>query len=118
MPVFHEYRFAFADMNRFERLIGYPGSPYRYRNKLIVDRPLGADRNWHLFASNEAFFNLSAGNWNQNRFQAGVGRRLNHHVSVDLYYLERVANGAAQSANILGTTLTMRLTPVKGEKDP
>lgn len=116
MPMFHVHHFALADMNRFERLIGYPGSPYRYRNRLFVDRPFGANEQWHWFANNEAFFNLSAGTWNQNRFQAGAGSRLNSRLSLDVYYLERVANGAAQTTNVLGTTLTVRLTPVKQQR--
>ena len=110
-PVFRLNRFTLADTSRFEKLIGYPGAPVRYRNKLFFDRPFGPHERWHLFAGDEVFFNLSAASWNQNRLQAGAGSRLNSRLSLDVYYLQRVANSAAQSSNVLGTTLTVRMTP-------
>jgi hypothetical protein len=117
-PVFSVNRFTLYDRNRFEKLVGYPGSPVRYRNRLFVNRPFGANERWHWFADDEAIFNLSAGNWNQNRFQAGAGARLNPRLSLDIYYLERVANGAAETTNVLGTILTVRLKRLEGSEKP
>jgi hypothetical protein len=117
-PAFRVNRFSLADMNRFEKLIGYTGSPVRYRNKVFLDRPFGAGEQWHFFVTNEIFFNLSAGNWNQNRFQAGAGKRLSSRLFLDMYYLERVSNGAAESTNVLGTVLTVGITPIKEGEHP
>jgi len=100
-----------ADRNRFEKLFGYPGKPSRYRNRIMADLPLGANDRWHIFAGDEIFFNLSAGNWNQNRFQAGGGAKLNRRLSLDIYYLQRNATGGAHSTHVLGTTLKVALKP-------
>lgn len=108
---FHVGRFAVADRNRFEKLIGYKASPIRYRNRLMVDRPFGARDLWHLFADDEIFFNLSIRSWNQNRFQAGGGARLNRRLFLDGYYLQRNPSGGAPTTRVLGTTLRVILTP-------
>jgi hypothetical protein len=106
-------RLTLADRNRFEKLIGYGTSPVRYRNRLMVDRPFGAREQWHLFVDDEIIFNLSAGGWNQNRFQAGGGARLSQRLFLDVYYLQRDASGGALVAHVLGTTLRVALTRKK-----
>jgi hypothetical protein len=113
--MFHVGRLAIADRNRFEKLIGYPTSPVRYRNRLMVDRPFGAHDRWHLFIADEVFFNLSSTTWNQNRFQAGGGARLNHCVFLDGYYLQRDPSAGAPTTHVLGTTMRVSLTPKKKE---
>jgi hypothetical protein len=102
-------RFRAADRNRFEKLIGYPGSPVRFRNRLSLDRPFGAHDRWHIFTADEIFFNLSTSSWNQNRFQAGTGARLNNRVFFDIYYLQRNPNGGV-TTHALGTTLRISVT--------
>ncbi len=108
---FQAGRFTIADRNRFEKLIGYPTSPVRYRNRVGLDREFGAHNRWHLFVNDEIFFNLSASRWNQNRFQAGGGARLNRRLFLDIYYLQRNAAAGAPEARVLGTTLRVALTP-------
>jgi hypothetical protein len=97
------------DQNRFEKLFDYGSGPLRYRNLLLADVPLDP-RQWHMFVDDEIFFNLSNSSWNQNRCQAGVGRRLSTRLRLDLYYLQRSAPGGAAPAHVLGTILTVRLT--------
>jgi hypothetical protein len=109
--MFHVGRLAIADRNRFEKLIGFPTSPVRYRNRLMVDRPFGAYDLWHLFADDEVFFNLSNSSWNQNRFQTGGGARLNRRLFLDVYYLQRNPSGGAPTTRVLGTALRVTLTP-------
>jgi hypothetical protein len=99
--------FTVSDRNRFEKLVGYPGSPVRYRNRILLDRAFGPGKRWHLFTADEAFFNLSTLEWNQNRFQAGGGARLNRRLGLDIYYLQKNAAGGA--AHVLGTTLKVAL---------
>lgn len=106
---FHARRFTLADRNRFEKLIGYGDSPVRYRNRIFLDWPSGARGRWHLFTDDEVFFNLTAGSWNQNRFQAGGGARLNRRLFFDVYYLQRAPSGGAAKTTVLGTTLTVRI---------
>jgi hypothetical protein len=110
---FHVRRFTLADRNRFEKLIGYGDSPVRYRNRIFLEWPLGARNRWHLFTDDEVFFNLTAGSWNQNRFQAGGGARLNRRLFFDIYYLQRTPSGGTAKTNVLGTTLRIRITPRK-----
>jgi hypothetical protein len=105
----HAGRLTVADRNRFEKLIGYPGSPVRYRNRLLFDFPFGPQEHLHVFLDDEIVVNLSAGNFNQNRLQAGTGARLAPRLLLDLYYLQKnPATGAA--THVLGTTLRIRLT--------
>ena len=81
-------RVRFSDRNRFEKLYGLPGSPVRYRNKVTIDLPLASGR-WTPFLSNETFYDFSQRAWTQNRFQAGIGRRLTPVLKLDAYFLER-----------------------------
>ena len=67
----HLHHLMLADRNRWEKLIGYRGNPVRYRNRLLLDRPLGSDDRAHAFLDDEIFLNLSAANFNQNRLQTG-----------------------------------------------
>jgi hypothetical protein len=62
----------------------------RYRNRFLVDRTIGRSERWHAFVDDEIIFNLSAGSWNQNRFQLGGGTRFTPRLSLDVYYLRRI----------------------------
>jgi hypothetical protein len=109
LTAFKMRRFNLGDQNRFEKLIGYGDCPIRYRNLVLADRPIGEHGNWHIFCNDEVFFNLTAGNWNQNRFKAGGGARLNRRLFLDLYYLQRNSTGGAAPAHVLGTDLAVRI---------
>jgi hypothetical protein len=106
---FQSRHFTAVEQNRFEKLFDYGSEPVRYRNLLLADVPFRRGQ-WHSFVSNEIFFNLSNSSWNQNRFQAGAGRRLSPRLRLDLYYLQRNAGGGAVPAHVLGTLLSVRLT--------
>jgi hypothetical protein len=108
---FHASRLMVIDRNRFEKLIGFGASPIRYRNRLTFDLPFGAHNRWHVFADNEVFFDLSASQWNQNRFRTGGGAQLNRHLSLDVYYLQRNPSAGALETRLVGTTLKIQLTP-------
>jgi hypothetical protein len=105
----HLSRLTLSDRNRFEKLIGYPGSPVRYRNRLLLDCPFGSDGRAHVFIDDEVFFNLSAVNFNQNRFQFGSGIRFHPRFLLDLYYLQKNP-GSGTATYIFGTTLRIGLT--------
>lgn len=105
----HARHLTLVEQNRFEKLFDYGAEPVRYRNLMLADVPFER-KQWHCFVSDEVFFDLSNSSWNQNRFQAGAGRRLSPRLRLDLYYLRRNASGGAAPANVLGTILTVRLT--------
>jgi hypothetical protein len=104
----HLSRLTLADRNRFEKLIGYQGSPVRYRNRLLLDYPFGSDGRGHVFIDDEIFFNLSAVNFNQSRFQTGAGVRLHPRFLLDLYYLQK-NSGSGTPTYVFGTTLKVSL---------
>ena len=99
---------ALADGNRFEKLIGYPKEPIRYRNLILVDCPFGSAIHAHAFVGDEVFFDLSAGDYNQNRFQAGTGVHLNNRLLLDIYYL-RKDPVSSETIDALGSRLTLNL---------
>jgi hypothetical protein len=105
----HAKQLTVIEQNRLEKLFDYEAEPVRYRNLLLADVPFEHGQ-WHSFVSDEIFFNLSNSSWNQNRFQAGAGRRLSPRLRLDFYYLQRNASGGAAPAHVLGTILTVRLT--------
>jgi Protein of unknown function (DUF2490) len=108
----HKRRLTVLDQNRFEKLFNYGSEPVRYRNLLFGDVRFDHSQ-WHAFVDDEIFFNLSNSTWNQNRFQAGTGTRLNRRLSFDCYYLQRNARTGASPVHVLGTILTVKLTPVR-----
>jgi hypothetical protein len=104
-------RFSLADRNRFEKLVGFPGNPVRYRNRLFLDRSLGPRNAWHVFVEDEVIWNLSAGGWSQNRAQIGGGARLSRRLFLDVYYLRRNVSGGGPATNVVGNILKVALTP-------
>jgi hypothetical protein len=110
-PTFKLHRFVLADRNRFEKLVGFANSPVRYRNRFLVDAPFGAKERWHAFIDDEVIFNLTDGDWNQNRFEIGGGRQLAFRIFLDVYYLQRNPGGSAPQTRVAGTTLRINLRP-------
>ena len=109
-------RVRIADRNRFEQLIGFGTSPVRYRNRVLVDVPLGENGRWHAFGDDELFVDLSASNWSQNRLQLGGGAQVHDRLSVDLFYLLRSVHGAFSNTQVFGTTLRLMLTPPRKDR--
>lgn len=107
-PQVQTHGLLLTDRNRFEKLIGYPGAPVRYRNRILADWQLGPAKRLHAFIDDEALFNLTVGNFNQNRFQAGVGSRFDRRCGLDLYYLRKSPSGGTP-INVLGATLRVNV---------
>lgn len=117
-----EGRVNIEDRNRFERLTGLGeigrraglgASPVRYRNRLLVDAPLLKTGRWHLFASDEIFYDFEVSGWNQNRAQAGAGLRINERLSLDLYFLQQSLHAPSHEIPVVGSTLRVNLVPRK-----
>lgn len=105
----HREHLTLMDQNRFEKLFDYASEPVRYRNLLLLDRSFGRNVQWHSFVDDEIFFDLSAVNFNQNRFQAGTGVHLHPRFLLDLYYLQKNP-GSGAPTYAFGTILTVNLT--------
>lgn len=102
-----------GDGNRFEKLFGYPKEPVRYRNLFLMDYSFGSRLRAHAFVGDEVFFDLSAVDYNQNRFQAGAGVPLKGGVEFDLYYLQKDPVGST-TIHALGSRLTIDLDRRRG----
>lgn len=80
-----------SDRSQFERRFRYPQvDATRYRNRLQIQHPLklGALK-LQAFAADEVFYDWSAHEWVRNRFSVGVSRRINSHLTLDLYYMRQ-----------------------------
>ncbi len=80
----------FDDRNRIERLDGAPGDPWRYRNRLLIERvvtgmgPIGS-----IFASDEVFYDFARQRWSRNRAQIGFGVPVLRRDQIQVYYLRQ-----------------------------
>jgi len=110
-------RLTVSDRNRFERLFGLGNvgrraglgaAPVRYRNRLLAETPLGS--RWHLFASEEIFYDFEVSRWNQNRAQGGAGFRLSKPLLLDLYFIEQTARAPDRQTPVIGSTLRVDLS--------
>lgn len=104
--------FTLSDRNQFERRYRSTGArTNRYRNRVQVEHPVGADR-WNLsvFVSDEVFYDTAVDRWVRNRFAIGASKEFNKHFTQEFYYLRQ--NDAVSSPgdlNVIGTTLRIKL---------
>jgi len=109
---FNLEKFRFSDRNMFERRIRNPGiSSTRYRNRLLVEHPVGRSE-WGLswFVGDEIFYDWSVDRWVRNRFAVGGTKVFNKHFTQDIYYL-RQNDGVSipGDLNVIGTILRIKL---------
>jgi len=109
---FNVDKFRFSDRNMFERRIRNPGiSSTRYRNRLLVEHPVGPSK-WglSLFVGDEVFYDWSVDRWVRNRFAVGGTKVFNKHFTQDVYYL-RQNDGVSipGDLNVIGTILRIKL---------
>jgi len=109
---FNLEKFRFSDRNMFERRIRNPGiSSTRYRNRLLVEHPVGPSK-WglSLFVGDEVFYDWSVDRWVRNRFAVGGTKVFNKHFTQDVYYL-RQNDGVSipGDLNVIGTILRIKL---------
>ena len=84
---------------------------FRYRNKLIVDRPLQI-RNITLipYVSGELIWDRNAKAWNQNRSAFGVRLPFMKSLMFDPYYMRKNCTGCSRPAvDIFGLTVSWYL---------
>ena len=104
--------FTLSDRNQFERRYRNSGlKTTRYRNRFIVEHPIGPDKlKLSFFIGDEVFYDWAVDRWVRNRFAVGVIKVFNKHFTQDLYYL-RQNDGVSipGDLNVIGTTLRFRL---------
>jgi hypothetical protein len=82
--------FGMSDRNRFERRAMPTYTYLRYMNRFMVQHPIHIKSgSYNLSLADEVFYDAHIGAWSRNRFYAGIGRRVNSHVQVELYYLRQ-----------------------------
>lgn len=105
-------KFTVSDRNQLERRIRRPQvDATRYRNRLQIEHPLKlGGLKLQAFAGDEIFYDWNVHDWVRNRFSIGVTRRVNRHLTLDLYYM-RQNDGRTRPADlgIIGATYRIRL---------
>ena len=104
--------FRLSDRNQFDRRLRNSGvKSTRYRNRLLIEHPIGPDKlSLSLFVSDEVFYDWSVDRWVRNRFAVGASKVFNKHVTQDFYYL-RQNDGISDPGdlNVIATALRFRL---------
>lgn len=112
-------RVTISDRNRFEKLIGLGtfgkavglgASPWRYRNRALLDLSFGSSERWHAFANDEVFYDFAVTRWNQNRAQVGGGFRFSKRLHLDVYFIQQNTNRPAEEIRAVGSILRVALT--------
>jgi len=104
--------FTFTDRNLFERRMrSFAADATRYRNRLQVEHPARInDFKFNVFVADEVFYDSSVRAWSRNRFQIGMNRRLNKHLTGEVYYMHQSdAVATPGDLNVIGTVLRFRL---------
>jgi len=103
--------FHVSDRNRIEDEVGLPGDPWRYRNRLMVERPLHiALPIRSIFVSDEVFYDFGQRRLSRNRAQVGVTLTPVGPAALQLYLMRQDDAFAHPSGlNILGLTLKVEI---------
>ena len=95
------------DRNRFEFRWKDNGYNFRYRNKLMIDRPFQTGKVVLIpYASGELFWDRNAHAWNQRRYALGVRVPYQKSLMFDMYYLRKTCTDCTRSpVNAIGLTV-------------
>jgi hypothetical protein len=108
-PVGH---FVISDRNRVEFRFKRLQSRFtEYRNRLHIAHPIKIDKfEVEGFIADEIFYNSLFERWYRNRISIGIGKKINRHFTLELYYL-RQNDGLARPGDInaLGSAFKFRL---------
>jgi hypothetical protein len=82
--------FLLTDRNRVELRWVNGDFDLRYRNKLVIERPLKAEGiRFTPYASGELFYDRNHDSWNENHFSFGVQVPYKKLLMLDTYYLHK-----------------------------
>lgn len=102
--------FNFSDRNRFEYRVVGDDEKWRYRNLLKIAKPVEINGfSFSPYISNEIFYDLKKEELNQDRASVGFIKKINPHVTLDVYYMVRsdYAGGHWNTTNIAGTSFSI-----------
>lgn len=90
--------FSIEQRNRFEfRVRDHRDDIWRYRNRVLVARPLKIGGiEFTPYVSEEAFIDTDLGDFNQFRTAAGVKKKFGDHVQADVFYLWQAVESSTE----------------------
>jgi len=99
------------DRNRFEFRWKESLYTFRYRNKLMIDRPLQAGKVFLIpYATGELFWDRGAHAWNQRRYALGVRLPYKRALTFDTYYLRKTCTDCTRTTvDAVGLTVSWYL---------
>ncbi len=107
--VFKTWRdFSFRDRNMFEhRFRNGRIDTNLYRQRIQVSHPLKYNKKeiFSPFISEEGYYDLQAKTWIRNEFYAGITRRLNKQITIDIAYLR----SDTRPVNVNGISLNLKI---------
>ncbi len=104
-------RFTLSDRNRVDFHFHSPPPNYtQYRNRLQVAHPFHfSEHELEGFVADEIFYDSIARAWIRNRFYLGGSKKLNRHLTLELYYLRQNDSRSHQGdINAVGTSFKFR----------
>lgn len=100
--------FSFRDRNMFEhRFRSGRGELNLYRQRIQIAHPIKINKKeiFSPFISEEAYYEITSRKWVQNEFYAGITRKINSKMALDLAYLRN----DSKPANVNGLSLNLRI---------
>lgn len=105
-------KFTLSNRHQFERRFRSSGiRTNRYRNRLLVEYPIGDPKRGLSFViGDEVFYDWTADRWVRNRFAVGVSKEFNKHFTGEFYYM-RQNDGVSVPGdlNVIGSVLKFKL---------
>jgi Protein of unknown function (DUF2490) len=82
---------------------------FRYRNKLIIDRPFKIDKfRFSPYASGEVFWDRNHHSWNENQYAFGVQLPYKKTLMLDTFYMrQNCTTCSLDPLNVIGVTLNL-----------
>jgi len=109
-PKFPIRSFVVSDRNRVEFHFHSPSPNFvQYRNRIQIEHALRL-RDLHGFVADEVFYDSVASAWIRNRFYLGVAKKVNKHLTLEIYYVrQNDSHSHPGDINALGSTFKVRL---------
>lgn len=104
------------DRNRLEFRWKEEGYNFRYRNKLIIDRPFQIGTVAFIpYAAGELFWDRNSHAWNENRYAFGVRLPVKKRLMLDSFYLRKNCTQCDRDpTNVFGVTVNVYIKVRRG----
>jgi hypothetical protein len=104
--------FGLSHRSTYEYRVRGSGNLWRYRAAITLEKKLPSKwiRDSKAFVTEEIFYVSTAGRFSRNRISAGISKKLNDRLTLDVYYL-RQNDGTSRPGNlhVLGTAWKIKL---------